>query len=557
MPRRKQKPAPGPADRPVVALAVGGACNNACVFCRRPGGPPLTAEDVVEAVRGSPGTPVVMGGPGEPLIHPQLDRLVHAARRAGAGSLTLVTNGRMLASLSVARRVAALKPDIVVVSLHAARRERHEAVTKTPHSFDQTLKGLENLLALRGEASPGTYLRLVPLDENRDQVAALLALVRHERLDGLIVDDAAAGPGRRRFAAEIEALRADGHPISSMETFEQGLGPERWTAACREGMAPVRVLPGEGAVSLVLRSGCRNACLFCTTRIVQEERAALWPNDDVTAFFEDLRRARAGGARSLRIVAVEPIEHPQVDRLIAFARAEGYASVEAWTSARGLAEETRARTLRRAGLTAVDVPLMGAAARTHDLVAGSRGAFDDTLRGLRCALKAGLRCKVHFIVVRQNLDDLLAMARLVGKAGLGAPGSLLIPSPSSADLEPFRAFMPRYGEVMAALGRFPRRAAARLLSRGLLNNIPACVILGASDGYGELLERFAPVRESWIRDGSLDEPGAALKLRKRCAKSDGCDLAGICVGYHDHYERLFGLDEFRPVRKRKGRKRTP
>jgi MoaA/NifB/PqqE/SkfB family radical SAM enzyme len=554
MPRRTQKPAP--AVRPVIAVAVGGGCNNACAFCRRPGGPSLTVEDVVEAVRGSPGYPVVIGGPGEPLIHPQLDRLIHAARRAGAGSVILVTNGRMLASGSVARRVAALKPDIVVVSLHAARRERHEAITKTPQSFDQTLKGLGNLLALRGEAAPRTYLRLVLLDENRDQVAALLALVRHERLDGLIVDDA-AGPGRRWVSAEIEALRAEGHPISSMEGFEQGLRPERWTAACREGMAPVRLPAGEGAVSLVLRSGCRNACLFCTTRIVQEERAALWPNDDVTAFYEDLRRARAGGARSLRIVAVEPIEHPQVDRLIAFAREKGYTSIEAWTSARGLAEETRARTLKRAGLTAVDVPLMGATARTHDLVAGSRGAFDDTLRGLRCAVKAGLRCKVHFIVVKQNLDDLLAMARLVEKAGLGAPGSLLIPSPSSAELDPFRAFMPSYGEVMAALGRFPRRAAARLLSRGLLNNIPACVILGASEGYGELLERFTPVRESWIRDGSLDEPGAALKLRKRCAKSDACDLAGICVGYHDHYERLFGLDEFRPVQKRTRRKRTP
>jgi len=556
MPRRKQKPAPAPAARPVVAVAVGGACNNACVFCRRPDSPPLTVEEVVEAVRGFPGLPVVIGGPGEPLIHPQLDRLVHAARRAGAGSVVLVTNGRMLASGSVARRVAALKPDIVVVSLLASRRERHEAVTRTPTSFDQTVKGLGNLLALRGDGAPRIYLRLVPLDENRDQVAALLAFVRHERLDGLIVDDA-AGPGCRGMAAGIEALRAEGHPVSSMEAFEQALRPERWAAACREGMAPVRVLPAERAVSLVLRSGCRNACLFCTTRIVQEERAALWPHDDVTAFHEDLRRARAGGARSLRIVAVEPVEHPQVDRLIAFAREEGYASVEAWTSARGLAEETRARTLKRAGLTAVDVPLMGASARTHDLVAGSRGAFDDTLRGLRCAVKAGLRCKVHFIVVRQNLDDLLGMARLVEKAGLGAPGSLLIPSPSSADLEPFKAFMPRYGEVMAALGRFPRRAAIGLLSRGLLNNIPACVILGASDGYGELLERFTPVRESWIRDGSLDEPGAALKLRKRCAKSEACDLAGICVGYHDHYERLFGPDEFMPVRKRTGRERKP
>jgi len=180
MPRRTKKPAP--ADRPVAAVAVGGACNNACVFCRRPLGPPLTVEDVVEAVRGSPGIPVVIGGPGEPLIHPQLDRLVHAARRAGAGSVTLVTNGRMLASGSVARRVAALKPDIVVVSLHASRRERHEAVTRTPTSFGQTVKGLGNLLALRGEAAPRIYLRLVPLDENRDQEGEVEAEDRYALL---------------------------------------------------------------------------------------------------------------------------------------------------------------------------------------------------------------------------------------------------------------------------------------------------------------------------------------------------------------------------------------
>jgi len=246
-------------------------------------------------------------------------------------------------------------------------------------------------------------------------------------------------------------------------------------------------------------------------------------------------------------VAVEPLEHPRIERLIETAAADGYERIEAWTSARALAARGCAAGLKRAGLTDIDVPLMGSGAGVHDAVALSRGSFRETTAGLRRAEAAGIRRKAHLIITRQNLHDLPGMLALCGDLGLDPPASVLIPAPSSIDPAHYRAFMPSYGQVMAALGRMPDEQARQLLARGLLNNIPACVVMAASKGYGELLRALRPVRQDWIQDGDLSEPGARLKLRTRCAQAGGCGLARICVGYHEHYLTLFGPDELRPM----------
>ena len=155
--------------------------------------------------------------------------------------------------------------------------------------------------------------------------------------------------------------------------------------------------------------------------------------------------------------------------------------------------------------------------------------------------------KAHIIITRQNLHDLSGMLAIGTDLGLGLPASVLIPAPSSHDMAHYKAFMPSYSDVMAALGRMPEEEARQLLARGLLNNIPACVVMTASKGYEDLLQTQRPVRQDWIQDGDLSEPGARLKLRTPCPRADRCGLARICVGYHEPYVSLFGSDELRPM----------
>jgi len=59
------------------------------------------------------------------------------------------TNGRMLAYPKMIRRLKRAGCDVFAVALHGHRSELHDWLTRCDGSFEQTLKGLENLRAAR------------------------------------------------------------------------------------------------------------------------------------------------------------------------------------------------------------------------------------------------------------------------------------------------------------------------------------------------------------------------------------------------------------------------
>ena len=532
-----------PAIKRAVRIRTGGDCNNRCSFCDHASSPPITPEDVYEKVARSPGRLVTIEGPGEPTLISDIARLAHTARRAGASGLAVFTNGRMLSYQPVAKLVADLRPDAIALSLHAGSAGIHDRITRAPDSHAQALRGLRNIMKLRHRTATAVFIRFVPLKENMDELHSIVELARGARLDGIIVD----GPGADRRA--MAALRRNGVALMTRAELEKAISlrlPELYSS---EGTVPARFHEHERSLSLVVRTGCRNACSFCTTRIIQEENLAVWPLDYVETFFDDIKKAGHAGIERLKIVAIEPLEHPDMDRLIGFARGEGFKRVEVWTSVRALSDAGWARKLVRAGLTNIDVPIMGSRAAVHDAVAASCGAFDQTMAGLENARRSGIVCTHHLIVTKQNMADLARMSAMGRTMGLGEPASVLIPSPSSELPESYEAFMPRLSDVARRLETMPERAAAALLRRGLCNNIPICVLLSNCPRHTALIREFKPVRQDWVRDGDLSEPGARLKLRVKCGKSRSCALARECIGLNKHYVKFFGSSEFEPMGK--------
>lgn len=535
----------------VCVIRVRGPCNNRCSFCSPAESEPVSTEEVYQRVSSPTHRSVIIDGPGEPLMHNEIVRLVNTAKRAGAARLAIFTNGRMLSCPPVASLIARQKPDAVILPLLHTNREIHDGITRAENSFTQTLHGLKNLLKYCKRNVTKIYLRFIPLKENQDQLTDLCRIVKSENLTGIIVDPLEDRAHiTDRLIKDIDALKARGEPIMTRKEFEKELSSNVKPIYSSEGTAPARFHENEMALSLVVRTGCRNACNFCTTRIIQEENSAPWPLDDPETFFDDIRNAYGQGARKLRMVAIEPLEHPEITKLIQFAKETGFEKIEAWTSGRALSEPALAERLQKAGLTNVDIPIMGSSGSIHDSITSSRGSFEETMAGISNAGRFNIGCTFHLIITKQNLQDMERMAELGERLKLGRPASILIPSPSSYNLDHYRSFMPSYSDVMNAILGLPEAAATTLLSRGLLNNIPPCVILAASEEFSSLIRRYKPARQDWIRDGNLSEPGAKLKLRKKCGKSRKCSLAGICVGYHSLYENLFGTSEFQPVKRK-------
>lgn len=99
---------------------------------------------------------------GEPTLHPDFFKLLSYFRKRLPGlPITLLSNGRRFADRGFAAKVcsAARPPFSVAIALHGPSARVHDEVAGVRGSFSQTVRGLKNLLSLRG--APRVEIRLV------------------------------------------------------------------------------------------------------------------------------------------------------------------------------------------------------------------------------------------------------------------------------------------------------------------------------------------------------------------------------------------------------------
>lgn len=133
-----------------VLIRSGYGCNSACRFCdqvelRRDVGD-RSAEDVMSSIESMDleKKTVVFSG-GEITLRRELSTWVERARERGATRIVIQTNGRMLAYPKLVKRLLRAGGDVFAVALHGHTAVLHDWLTRSEGSFDQAIKGLENL----------------------------------------------------------------------------------------------------------------------------------------------------------------------------------------------------------------------------------------------------------------------------------------------------------------------------------------------------------------------------------------------------------------------------
>lgn len=129
------------------------ACLYDCVFCRHKGPEPGQSLDSARAflaanARVGRRSLALVGN--EPLLHPHLDEIIRLSRRHGFSEVEISTSGSPLADPA---RAAALKEagaTAVSLPLHSADAAEHDAITRSPGSFRDAVRAVENLLRLGG-----------------------------------------------------------------------------------------------------------------------------------------------------------------------------------------------------------------------------------------------------------------------------------------------------------------------------------------------------------------------------------------------------------------------
>ena len=123
-------------------------CNHLCTFCYNSptGQKEMTTPQIFEVLRkvSEFGVLYLTLTGGEAMCHRDFWKIAEEVRRLGM-ALRVYTNGYLLADREKVKRLKTLHPSEVEISIHGARPESHDALTKIKGSFGKTVQALRNL----------------------------------------------------------------------------------------------------------------------------------------------------------------------------------------------------------------------------------------------------------------------------------------------------------------------------------------------------------------------------------------------------------------------------
>jgi MoaA/NifB/PqqE/SkfB family radical SAM enzyme len=146
---------------------------------------------------------------------------------------------------------------------------------------------------------------------------------------------------------------------------------------------------------------CNDRCIFCldshTHDGTDRERAEI---------HSQIIDGAKGGAQRLILSGGEPTIHPNFVDFIKLGRLSGYSHIQTVTNGRMFAYPGFLEKCLAAGLREITFSIHGSNARIHDALVGTKGAFEQEVKGLENALSAGVIVNIDVCVNRGNVKDL-------------------------------------------------------------------------------------------------------------------------------------------------------
>lgn len=180
---------------------------------------------------------------------------------------------------------------------------------------------------------------------------------------------------------------------------------------------PVRnMLSAPLRVHLAVTNQCMLRCKHCS----QDTRDAL-PNElaleEMQRLFDEMADL---GVCQLNLGGGEPFLRPDILQIVRHARLKGL-SVSISTTAMSI-NRVLAKKLAELGLKSLRVSFDGSAEKSYDYYRGVKGSYRKAVRGIKTLREIFDKTPIvlHTTLMRQNVSEILTLARLVQKLGLNS-----------------------------------------------------------------------------------------------------------------------------------------
>ena len=133
-------------------IFLGNQCSNNCLHCtyklEEPSLPDLAS--ITSALASDIKDGIELAG-GEPTLRKDLSEIIHKCREHGYRRIKLITNGRSLSDIYFLENLLKAGCQLFEIKLWGSHQSLHDQLTRSPGSFFDTIRGMENMLSLPQE----------------------------------------------------------------------------------------------------------------------------------------------------------------------------------------------------------------------------------------------------------------------------------------------------------------------------------------------------------------------------------------------------------------------
>ena len=181
-----------------LVLFTGFSCNSHCHFCidlNKRDLPDKSTRQIVEEMVAAKRAGVeyleLIGG--ETTVRGDFLPIVRAAKKLGFKDIVVVTNGRMLAYPEFAKQTVAAGVTDLVFSIHGHDAKLHDDLTYAPGSFEDLLKGIENVRKEGLERIFGNCTVIKQNMKHLPEIARLFLRLKIHHVEFIFVDPTYGG----------------------------------------------------------------------------------------------------------------------------------------------------------------------------------------------------------------------------------------------------------------------------------------------------------------------------------------------------------------------------
>lgn len=172
----------------LFTMGITEICNNNCIFCMEQRKRTAQTYKLEELKKVANEFESVDFSHGEPTTSPELEKYIALAKAAGFKEIGITTNGRMFSIPGYAEKLVRAGMTKFNLSIHGHNARIHDALTRTPGSFEQSIKGLENISNIQKKYNLRIAVSTTVVKQNIEHLPAMAKVFLKHNIQGWILN---------------------------------------------------------------------------------------------------------------------------------------------------------------------------------------------------------------------------------------------------------------------------------------------------------------------------------------------------------------------------------